>query len=91
MRARLAEPGAGVSVTGRPSPSRPLKRPPAAAPVDPAAVAAVVRVGTNLNQLARWANTERSLPALLLLQQVAGEVRATLAALRASAAGGDGL
>lgn len=85
MRVRLAEPGAAVAVTGRPSPTRALRRPPAGPAVDPAAVAAVVRVGTNLNQLARWANTERSQPALLALQQAAAEVRATLAALRAAA------
>ncbi len=51
-------PGA-VRVTGRPVPrTRPKLTKPIA--VDPALIAEVARVGNNLNQLARWANTYKS-------------------------------
>lgn len=59
MRARLAQPGAVGLVTGRPTPrQRPVGRA-RVVRADPEVVAQLTRVGNNVNQLARWCNTER--------------------------------
>lgn len=49
--------------------------------VDPAVVEQLARIGNNLNQLARWANTERRYVADLAQLQLLGR---ELAALRAA-------
>jgi hypothetical protein len=68
IRARMAGAGAATA-TGR------RRRPagPAADPVDPALLRAVARIGNNVNQLARWANTERGLDRSVLAELAAVE------------------
>lgn len=52
--------------------------------VDAAVYAALVRAGNNLNQLARWANTERRYPAERDAAAALEEVRAAVAEVRAA-------
>ncbi|SBT69313.1 mobilisation protein (MobC) [Micromonospora sediminicola] len=52
--------------------------------VDVDAYAALVRAGNNLNQLARWANTQRRYPAEREAAAVYAEVRAAVAEIRAA-------
>jgi len=53
--------------------------------VDAAVYAALVRAGNNLNQLARWANTERRYPAEHEAAAVYAETRAAVEQIRAAA------
>jgi len=52
--------------------------------IDVAAYAALVRIGNNLNQLTRWANTERRYPAEHAAAATYHEVRTAVATIRAS-------
>jgi hypothetical protein len=54
--------------------------------LDAAAYAALVRAGNNLNQLARWANTERRYPAEAQAAAVYRDVAAAVAEIRTALA-----
>lgn len=59
LRGRAAADEASVVVTGRPTPRRRVMGRARVVRADPAVIEQLARIGNNLNQLARWANTER--------------------------------
>lgn len=81
VRLRVAGPD---EVTGRPAPRRRALGRGRAIPADPALIAQLARIGNNLNQLARWANTERrhvvDLATLRLIQTEVTRLRESVVA-----------
>lgn len=72
VRLRVAGPD---EVTGRPAPRRRALGRSRDVRTDPALVAQLARIGNNLNQLARWANTEhRFVVELAALRMIHAEV-----------------
>jgi mobilization protein MobC len=65
---------------------RPGYTPPSAQLVDAAVYAALVRAGNNLNQLARWANSERRYPDQVRAAAVYRDVAAAVAEIRTAIA-----
>ncbi len=59
LRARAAADESPPVVTGRPTPRKRPQGRSRFVPADPAVVEQLSRIGNNVNQLARWANTER--------------------------------
>lgn len=79
IRSRMSTPGQEPERTGRPSPGRGRGRGPAPK-ADPALVAQLARIGNNLNQLARRANTIRGVDVAMLatLQSIGERLDETL-------------
>ena len=79
IRTRMAEPGQEPERTGRPTPARGPGR--GSAPkADPQLVGELARIGNNLNQIARRANTAKAVDVAMLatLQGIAEQLDATL-------------
>ncbi len=77
IRARMA----GGSVPATETGVRRGRREPPRDPSDPVLLAAVARIGNNVNQVARWANTNRGVDVAVLaeLAGIEGQLRALVA------------